>query len=347
MGLLDIKQNTVKVLLEQYIHTLIGVRKTGKTTLFRDLVYEKYNDMSKGLLIAFEKGYQALDGIYPVDINSWQEYNDIVEELLSDRNNLPYRLICIDTIDMMVNMAEKEAIRFYNAKVEPSKRAKTINEAGGGYARGKTYAKLLIRDSIDKLLKAGYGIFLIGHSTEKTIKEKDGTEYNLLSCSLTNDYADVYMDMADLITFFTIEKEIIDNRVAEKKVFMNYRSDGSIDCGGRFKGLPDKVEYGAKNYLKVFEDAIKASMLTKRDVEKETEEQTVKFEEEAKKNIEKMLDLPNVVKEIKKIMKQKLKSGSIDNAFIIKTLSAYNLSNPDDCEDITIAKNILEAFVRA
>jgi hypothetical protein len=73
------------------------------------------------------------------------------------------------------------------------------------------------------------------------------------------------MDMADLITFLTIDKEIHDGVVVNKKVFMNFRSDGFIDCGGRFKGLPDKVGYGAKNYLSVFENAVKASMLKPKD----------------------------------------------------------------------------------
>ncbi|MGE5438008.1 MAG: AAA family ATPase [Syntrophothermus sp.] len=346
MGLKDLKPNKVQVLLEQYIHTLIGVRKTGKSTLFRDLVNLKYNgDMSKGLMFAFEKGYQALDGIYPVDINKWAEYEEYVNELISDRDELPYRLICIDTIDIMVSIAEKEAIRFFNTKVEPSKRAKTINEAGGGYGRGKAYSKQIIRDSLDRLIKAGYGIVLIGHSKEKTIKEKDGTEYMQLSCSLTNDYADVFMDMADIITFFTVEKEISDKQVKSSKIYMNFRSDGTIDCGGRFKGLPDKIEYGAENYMKVFENAVLSSMLDKpKDLNSIKKEQEQKFESDAVNNIKEMLTLPQLIKEIKNIMKEKLISNEIDNAFILNVLSSHGFNTPDDINEITIAEKILEEF---
>jgi hypothetical protein len=348
--LANLKPNTVQVLLEQYLHVWIGLRKTGKTTLFRDLVLEKYNgDTTKGILIPFEKGYQALDGIVTApDFEEWSEYEEIVDEFVSDRNELPYRLIGLDTIDEMVNMAEREAIRFYNSRTtEVSKRAKTINEAGGGYGRGKAYAKQLIRDSLNKLLKAGYGLVLIGHSKEKTIKEKDGTEYMQLSCSLTNDYADIFMDMADIITFFTIEKEIEGNVITSKKIFMNYRSDGFIDCGGRFKGLPDKVEYGAKNYIRVFENAVKASMLKPVDnIEKIAEEQKEKFEETANKNIEKMTSLKDTIKAIKTAMKSGLKQGILTNNSILEILAKYELTTPDDIESTETAKKILDDFTK-
>ena len=48
-----------------------------------------------------------------------------------------------------------------------------------------------------KILLQSYGLVLIGHSRDKIIKEKDGTEYNFLSCSLTNDYTDIFLDSAD------------------------------------------------------------------------------------------------------------------------------------------------------
>jgi stringent starvation protein B len=294
MGKLDsVKPNEVKVLLESYFHVWIGTRKTGKTTLFRDLVYEKYNgDMSKGLLLGFEKGYQALDGIHALDINEWTDYNEIIEELIDKRDTVSYKLICIDTIDDMVTMAEQESIRYWNRKTNT--KSVSINEAGGGYGRGKDYTKTLLRNNLQKLLKAGFGVIVIGHSKLKTVKEKEGVEYNQLSCSLTNDYGDIFMDMADLIAFFTIEKEIVNN-IAKKTTAMQFRSDGFVDCGGRFKGLPDKVPYGAKSYLKVFEEAIKSSMLSNKDVDfdKLKEKQEEERKQHAQEYVAKVKDPSN------------------------------------------------------
>jgi GTPase SAR1 family protein len=293
MGRLSsVKANEVKVLLESFVHVLIGLRKTGKTTLFRDLVHEHFNgDMSKGLLLGFEKGYQALDGLHATDVEDWSDFDEIITELIDKRKELPYRLLAFDTIDEMVNMAESEAIRYFNKKTNT--KATTINEAGGGFGRGKAHAKKLIRDAISSLLKAGYGVVFIGHSKDKTIKEKSGVEYSQLSCSLTNDYTDIFMDMADIITFLTIEKEVSDKTVVGSKVYMNFRSDGQIDCGARFKELPDRIEWGAKNYLAVFEDAVKSSMLKPVDnLSKIAKIQREEFEDVAEKNIEKMSKKP-------------------------------------------------------
>jgi hypothetical protein len=243
----------------------------------------------------------------------------------------------------MVNMAEKESIRFYNSRTEPSKRAKTVNEAGGGFGKGRAYARRLIKDALNKIIKAKFGLFLIGHSKDKIIKEKDGTEYNMLSCSLTNDYADILLDMADIITFLTVERDIENSQVTSKKVYMNFRSD-TVDCGGRFKGLPDKVEYGAKNYLTVFENAVKASTLKPIDLQQVTEEQTAQFEQDADKNIKMMLTLPNIIKDIKSIIKTKLKDKSIDNSVIMNILSKYSIDSPNEIEDIDVANLVLNDF---
>jgi hypothetical protein len=185
-------------------------------------------------------------------------------------------------------------------------------------------------------------LFLIGHSKDKTIKEKDGTEYNMLSCSLTNDYSDIFLDMADMIVFLTIDKEIKDSYIAGKKVYMNFRND-TIDCGGRFKELPDKIEYSAKNYLTVFENAVKASILKpKKDIEEMTKEQAKQFEEQAKKNIEKMLSLPEVIKDIKSVIKKLLKEKKIDTAGIMNVLSNYNINEPNDIDDLLTANDLLK-----
>jgi hypothetical protein len=319
----DLKPNKVQVLLEKYVHVVIGLRKTGKTTLFRDLVAEHYNgDLSKGLLLGLEKGYQALDGIYSQDINDWQELEDIGNELINERNSLPYRLICIDTIDEMVNMAENEALRFYNKR--GTIKAYTINEAGGGYGRGRDYAKGLIRDFINKIIKAGFGLFMIGHSKDKKLKEKDGNEYNLLSSSLTNDYSDIFMDLADLITFLTIDKEIVDKKV-RKTVYMNFRSDGYIDCGGRFKNLPEKVAYGAKGYLEVFDEAVKSSMLnnSKEEIDKNKKEQQEEIDENAKQFIEdsKKIPLIEIVKDRYSEVDEKTKQK------VQVVMKEYNIKN--------------------
>lgn len=153
--------------------------------------------------------------------------------------------------------------------------------------------------------------------------------------------------MSDLITFLTFDKVIENNQLVNSKVYMNFRSDGAISCGGRLKGLPDRIEWGAKNYIQVFEQGVKASILKPVNIEELKLEQEQKLEADVQSNIHKLLDLPNAIKGIKTLMKQKLKSGKIDNAFIIDALSKHGLQTPDDIEDITIANEILKVFESA
>lgn len=347
MSLKNLKPNVTKVLLESYVHTILGIRKTGKTTLFYDLLLEKYNDPKKGLLIPLERGYNALDGLMTTDdykiVYTWQDFNDIINLLVEERSELDYKLICIDTIDMMVELAEKEAIRYYNLKVEPSKRARTINEAGGGYGRGKAYAKIIIREALNKLSKSGYGVFLIGHSKDRLMKEKDGTEYNFLGCNLTNDYTDIFLDAADIISFLTIEKEIENNEIIGKKVYMNFRSD-SIDCGGRFKNLPDKIEYSAKNYIEVFENAVRSQLKNRNDdyikTLSENEEQYIN--QTAIDNINEMHELPNIKESIKELMRAKINSKQVKPKELKDLLHKYNINIVDDVDDLNLANELLK-----
>jgi len=350
LSLKNLKPNVTKVLLESYIHTILGVRKTGKTTLFYELLLEKYNDLGKGLLIPLERGYNALDGLMTTDdlkvINTWSDFNYIVDLLVAEKQDLDYKIVCIDTIDMMVELAEKEAIRFYNMKVEPSKRARTINEAGGGYGRGKAYAKIIIRDALNKISKAGYGIFLIGHSKDKTVKEKDGTEYNFLSCNLTSDYTDILLDASDIITFLTVEKEIEDNRITQQKVYMNFRSD-SIDCGGRFKHLPGKIEYSARNYIETFEEAVRYQLRNRMkhsesDIKELSENEEDILKKQSTENISKMVELPKIKESIKDEMRNKINNKNVKPKQLKDLMLKYNINIVDELEDLQMATDLFK-----
>lgn len=285
----NIKPNQVKVRLEDYIHLILGEGKTGKSTLFRDLVNLHYEgDMSKGLLLAFEPGYKALDGLYPQDIDDWDDWEDILDELIEDKKSLPYKFIAIDTIDKFVDMAIDKTLR--ESKKKDGKKVESINSAFGGYNRGKEYCLKIMKDSLDKLHKNSYGIFLIGHTKLKKkntgITLADGQEYMQLSSNLTGDYEAIFRDLADMMTFLVVDKEVsgdienVKTRTAKTSVSMHFRSNGEIDCGGRFKDLPISLSYSAENYIKAFEKGVKSSIL-KTVTDKEIKEMAVTQEKEA------------------------------------------------------------------
>lgn len=54
----------------------------------------------KPLLCAFEKGYNALVGVYPADIDNWSTFKDICRQLKKPEMKELYETIIIDTVGM-------------------------------------------------------------------------------------------------------------------------------------------------------------------------------------------------------------------------------------------------------
>lgn len=343
MSLKNKEPHVVSVNMEDYLQIIIGLRKTGKTTLFRDMILSKYGTPKAGLLLAFEPGYTALNNIIAEPIEDWNYFQMVVNELVYDKAEMPYKIIAIDTIDEMVNMAENQAIKFFNSKAECKKKATTLNEAGGGFNRGKNHTIKILRESILKLRKAGYGIFLIGHSKEKKKKNEMDMEYIQLSCNLTDDYNDVFLNSADMITFLTTEKNVSNSSIVGEEVYMNFRGT-RFDCGNRLKHVPDRIKYDVDGYINVFENAVtKLAGEANKNVAELAKEQKESNDEKAVNEIKKIKesDLSNLIVEIKETMKEGLKHNTLTAKSISELLELYNVKSPDDIKDFETGNKIL------
>lgn len=63
--------------------------------------------MPKPLLLAFERGYNAIEGIIAQDITSWSEMKQVVRELKKEENKNTFNTIIIDTVDVSAIYCEK------------------------------------------------------------------------------------------------------------------------------------------------------------------------------------------------------------------------------------------------
>lgn len=292
--LTKLQPNKVRVNLEDYVIILMGEKKTGKSTLFRDLVNLHYKgDMSKGILMQFESGANALDGLYSPEIMDWDDWEDYVDDFIENKDSIPFRLICVDTIDEFVRMAIDKTL--YLSKKKNGKSVDSILEAFGGFNRGKEKVLSLMRTSINKLKKNGFGLVFIGHTKLK--RKNTGNlltpeqEYMQLCCSLTDDYAGIFENMADIIAYLVVDKTInnanedVKKRTAKSSVKIHFRSNGEIDCGGRLTELPMSVDYSAENFLNAFEQGVKSSMLkpySETEIQQLKEEQKQEVDDKVK-----------------------------------------------------------------
>lgn len=316
-------KNEVKVDIASYMHYIRGQKKVGKTTLFNDLVsYIGKGDMENGLLISVgdEQGYKTLDGLIVANAKSWDDFVEIVDELVENPTENDFKFIAIDTVDELFHIATEEVFRIHKKK--KGEKCESLNSALGGYGAGRAKLKELVREQIARL-KESYGLFCIGHTKLRDITEKgSGEAYQQLTTSLNFDYDSVIADKADIIATISVDKDIVDveeidmGKGKTKKVgsiggvtrWIHFRDDNfNVDCGARFGNIVDKVELSAENYINAIEDAIKKSahksdeelVVAKKKEIKEREEKALKQAEELSSvNPQRNLKLAEQIKEL-------------------------------------------------
>jgi hypothetical protein len=253
------KINKISLDLSKYMYYIQGQQKCGKTTFARDFIMEKYQDPTKGLLLAIgkEKGYTALDNIQALDIESWKEFNEIVKELIQTKGENGIEFVFIDTYDELIPLAEKEVCRL--SQIATGKPCKTLNAAFSGYGAGRIELRKLITEKIS-LLNQYYGLIILGHTKLKTIKEQgmsEDQEYQVVSSNLNADYHNIIAHKADVVATVVVEKSVNKKRVSNIETNLYLRGTHFIEAGSRFSNIAEKIEFNAHNFIQAIEDAIK------------------------------------------------------------------------------------------
>lgn len=292
------KKHQVKTNLEAYTYLIMGDRKIGKSTLVRDIVIEEYGDIEKLLVISVgdEDGYEAMHGLVYEDPHTWAEFVSIVDELVENQDSYDFKMVSIDTIDELVRLATQETIRQNNLKYrdDPKKQVTTINAAFGGYYEGPKYMFKIIHEQIQRLRRAKYGVFEVGHNKIRKRKDAETDDgYDIVTSNLSNDEFNTFAYKATFICNITLSMD--PDNPAETVRLMNFRSAGNVDAGSRFNKLPVGVEIGARNFIDAVKGAIKEEIGIKDDKEfdkqakkdqKKREEEAARFLEEERKKQE-------------------------------------------------------------
>jgi hypothetical protein len=255
--------NKIKVDVGSYRHYWRGVKKIGKTTMFRDLVIYTYGNSKYGFVIApgNESGFKALDNIYAQETPTWQDFVLVVDDLVENKQDNEFKLIGIDTVDELVSIAIKQTIKVHFQR--KNERVDTINSALGGYGNGPAYVQTIINDQIKRLEGAGYGLVFIGHTKIRDVKEKNMDEaYQQLTSNLESRYDSIFSDKADIIATFYQDKNVKDKELIGVERFIYFRTDGFVDAGSRFSNMPERVPMTPADYLKAFEQGVKSSFST-------------------------------------------------------------------------------------
>lgn len=333
-----IKRNKVKVDLTSYSHyILMGEAKIGKTTTVYELAKQEYS-LDEMLLISCgnEQGYKALPDIQYEEVLKFNKKEDsegnrgfvqVVDDLVKNYKELGIKMVVIDTLDTLFDIGIEQVME--ESRRQTGKPSKSLNDCFNGYSRGRDRLLELVMNEIHKLDRLPVALFILGHTKYKGKKDTlTNDEYEQLTTNLRFDFYSPISNSAQMVVNLATERVIEDGVQVDAKRYMYFTSNGLIDCGSRFEGLPEKLELSAENFMKAFKMGVENS-LKKSEVKHDIKQ----LQEEEKKQAEK--DLKQVQQEVEQQEKEE-EQVSLDE---LKSKLKEKLKT-------TEAKNIVKEFMK-
>lgn len=223
INLLALEPHKVSRDLSGYITFLYGPAKVGKTTFG--------SQMPGALLLAFERGYNALPGVIAQDIMTWGEMKQVVRELKKPEVKERFRSIIVDTADIAADMCQKYICNQLGIE----------NIGDGGWAtNGWAKYKKEFEDTFRTLTQLGYAVVFISHDKEKTIKPQNSLEYQQIGSSMQSSALSIIENMSDIIGY---AHTVIDSTGASRRILSLRSDDNSVRCGSRFRYMPSEIEF--------------------------------------------------------------------------------------------------------
>ena len=235
INLLDLTPHKVSRDLSGYITFIYGPPKSGKTTFG--------SKMPGALLLAFERGYNAIPGIIAQDITSWGEMKQVMRELKKPEVKERFKSIIVDTADIAADFCQKYICNQLGIE----------NIGDGGWAtNGWAKYKKEFEDIFRTLAQLGYAVVFISHDKEKTIAPQNAKEYQQIGSSMQSSALSIIENMSDIIGY-------AHPKVSEDgtRMVLTLRSlDNSIRCGCRFKYIAPEIDFSYDALTKALNDAI-------------------------------------------------------------------------------------------
>ena len=234
IDILNIEPTVISRDLKGKYILIYGKPKTGKTTLA--------SRFPKNLLVAFEKGYNAIGGIKAVDINRWADFKQVLRQLEKPEAREMYSTITIDTTTIAYEMCEQ----FVCAQ----NGVQSIRDIPWG--QGWTLVKKEFENCLRKITMLGYGLVLISHIETRKEKTADDSEIEILAPSMPKRCYEVVNQIVDIIGYIATEWD----ENGESQRWLYTRQTPTVMAGSRFKYLAPKIKLGYDELVQAINDAI-------------------------------------------------------------------------------------------
>ena len=234
---------------------LYGQAKSGKTSMSAM--------WPKPLLVAFEKGYNAIVGIRPVDMTSWADFKKVCRQLKKPEAKEVYETVIIDTVAIAYSLCEKYVLNREGV------------QAIGDIPYGKGWG--MLKDEFEttfrELTQLGYSLVFIAHSkTKKTeYTDEEGNELEALAPDLPNAAYQIVNRMVDIIGYIGVEYDLKSGQSAR---YLYTRGTPTIFAGSRYRYLAPKIELSYQNLVDSIAEAMEmeanltgTSLISEKDVD--------------------------------------------------------------------------------
>ena len=237
-SLLEIKPHQVSRDLRGYSVLFYGEPKSGKTTIS--------SKFPGALILAFEKGYNAIPGIMAKPMNSWNDFKKVLVELKDEDVKSIFKTIVIDTADIAYGFCEK-----YICSRESDAKNNYEQISDLPFGKGYRLAQQEFDECLRKILQMDYGLILISHATDKTFKDEAGNEYNQIIPTLDNKARLVCERTCDIIGY---SRQVQTEEGVRTRLFM--RGTPRFVAGSRFRYTPDYIDFTYDNLVNAISNAI-------------------------------------------------------------------------------------------
>lgn len=369
------KKNEVSLSPLDYNVIMLGESGIGKTSTMFEVCQKLAGDDGYLFLeCGNEAGADAIAGINYVTIPCYeQEYDEdmntiglinLVDDICENKSTdwADLKVLVIDTIDQIFPILEQESIRVDNRerKKEGKPAVKSINSAHGGYMKGQDFAIGLGKDIEARLNKVGVRLWKIGHCKTRTLTDAFTEEpYIQLTAKLEQRYFSAIKDEAHIMGLCYIDRDMIRekrregskemvNRVKGEERKIKFRSsDYVVDNKSRFADIVEEIPLDADEFIKAFEDAIKAeankSVIPIAEQKKtQAKAKAKKAEKIAEQEVEAKAEneLGEMIEQITEFIKAN-KSDMQTVKPIMSALKAINCKKPSDISSVEDAMSIL------
>lgn len=268
IDLLTVKEHQVKAGVQGKMFFIYGGAKTGKTTTACQF--------NKPLLLAFEPGYNLIDGIKAVSVTSWLDMKNYVKQLKKQEVRDMYDTLIIDTVGLMWGLCEKF--------IKTQKDIEDLTDLGFG--KGYRAVRDEFQDVINGLGQMGYTLVFISHAEKKDYIDSLGVSHSGITPALDKRPKEIISGLVDVFMFVCQETD--GNGGNHPVAFFRGGTygDTEIEAGSRYgDGLPVKINFNYDELVKAVQSADEAMLSSgiKISADNKTILEEAKVEEETTK----------------------------------------------------------------